>query len=50
MKATPDAERVRKFIASCRNDDGGYGVTPGQPSTVSGTYYAAIILHWLDEK
>jgi prenyltransferase beta subunit len=50
LRATPDGERVRKVIASCRNDDGGYGVTPGQPSTASGTYYAAIILHWLDEK
>jgi prenyltransferase beta subunit len=50
VRATPDAGRMRKFIASCRNDDGGYGVTPGQPSNASGTYYAAIILHWLDEK
>jgi hypothetical protein len=50
LRATPDAGRMQKFIASCRNDDGGYGVTPGQPSTTSGTYYAAIILHWLDEK
>jgi hypothetical protein len=50
LKVIPGEERMRKFIASCRNDDGGYGVTPGQPSTASGTYYAAIILHWLDEK
>jgi hypothetical protein len=50
LKATPDAGRLRQFIASCRNSDGGYGVMPGQPSTTSGTYYAAIILHWLDEK
>jgi prenyltransferase beta subunit len=50
LRATPDAGRMRQFIAACRNDDGGYGVTPGQPSTASGTYYAAIILHWLDEK
>jgi hypothetical protein len=46
----PDAARLRKFIASCRNRDGGYGVTPGERSSVSGTYYAGIILHWLAEK
>jgi len=42
--------RVRAFIARCRNPDGGYGVVPGQPSSAGGTYFAAIILHWLDEK
>ena len=31
-------------------DDGGYGVTPGAPSSVSGTYFAAILHHWLDKK
>jgi hypothetical protein len=51
LKAKPrGAERLRAFIARCRNDDGGYGVAPGQPSNVSGCYFAAIILHWLDEK
>jgi hypothetical protein len=44
------ADRVRAFVARCRNDDGGYGVAPGQPSNVGGTYYPSIILHWLDEK
>jgi hypothetical protein len=38
---------VRSFVAKCRNADGGYGVAPGQPSNISGTYFAAIILHWL---
>jgi prenyltransferase beta subunit len=42
--------RVRAFIARCRNADGGYGVAPGQLSSAGGTYFAAIILHWLDEK
>jgi hypothetical protein len=46
-KAEPDAAKVREFIAKCRNDDGGYGVAPGQPSSVGGTYFAAIITHWL---
>ncbi len=51
LKAKPQgAERLREFIARCRNEDGGYGVAPGQPSNVGGCYYAAIILRWLDEK
>jgi hypothetical protein len=51
LKAQPEgADRLRTFIAHCRNEDGGYGVAPGQPSNVSGTYFAGIILHWLDEK
>jgi hypothetical protein len=50
LKAKPDAERLAVFVDRCRNDDGGYGVAPGQPSTVAGTYYAGIITHWLSEK
>jgi len=42
------ADRLRAFIARCRNPDGGYGVAPGQKSTISGTYYAATILHWME--
>jgi prenyltransferase beta subunit len=38
----------RAFVARCRNADGGYGVAPGQASSVSGTYFASIILHWLE--
>jgi hypothetical protein len=50
LKAKPaDPDRVRAFIAKCRNSDGGYGIVPGQRSSASGTYFAAIILHWLDE-
>jgi prenyltransferase beta subunit len=49
LKEKPkDVEGLRKFIARCRNADGGYGVAPGQGSSVSGTYYAGIILHWLE--
>lgn len=40
-------EGIRSFVAKCRNEDGGYGVAPGQESSIAGTYYAAIILHWL---
>jgi hypothetical protein len=51
LKTQPQgADRLRAFIARCRNDDSGYGVAPGQPSNASGCYYASIILHWLDEK
>jgi prenyltransferase beta subunit len=50
LKAQPDrVEGLRTFIAKCRNEDGGYGVAPGQPSSISGTYYAAIIRLWLDK-
>ena len=44
-----NVEGMRRFIARCRNSDGGYGVTPGQTSSASGTYYAGIILHWLEQ-
>jgi prenyltransferase beta subunit len=50
LKAKPEkADDIRAFVARCRNSDGGYGVKPGQPSTTSGTYFAAIILHWLGD-
>ncbi len=43
-------ERVaacQAFVGQCRNPDGGYGVIPGEASSVSATYFASIILHWL---
>jgi prenyltransferase beta subunit len=43
------ATDLRAFVGKCRNADGGYGAAPGQPSSVGATYFAAIILHWLDE-
>jgi hypothetical protein len=48
-KAKPDTARMRAFVQSCRNSDGGYGPAPGQPSAVSPTYFAAIVLRWIDE-
>jgi prenyltransferase beta subunit len=48
LKSKPNADRLHAFIARCRNDDGGYGVQPGQPSSVSATYFAAIVMHWLE--
>ncbi len=50
LKAKPNVDKLTTFVAGCRNADGGYGVTPGAKSTVSGTYYAAIISNWLAEK
>jgi prenyltransferase beta subunit len=51
LKAQPKRpEALRLFIAVCRNPDGGYGVQPGKPSQVSGTYYAGIILKWIEPK
>lgn len=50
LKEKPKSvDGVRQFFARCRNADGGYGVAPGQPSTVSGTYYAAAVSRWLGE-
>ncbi|MFO0978777.1 MAG: prenyltransferase/squalene oxidase repeat-containing protein [Planctomycetaceae bacterium] len=44
----PDrTEDVMKFVALCRNDDGGFGRTPDEPSSLHGTYYATIIRLWL---
>jgi hypothetical protein len=50
LKEKPDDAKLRAFVAKCRNADGGYGVAPGQKSSVGATYFASIILHWLDEK
>jgi prenyltransferase beta subunit len=47
LKDKPDVEHCRAFVAKCRNPDGGYGVAPGQPSSVAATYFASIMLHWL---
>lgn len=50
LKQKPkDVAGLRGFVAKCRNSDGGYGVGRGQPSTVSGTYFAAVIEKWLAE-
>jgi hypothetical protein len=50
LKAKPaDPAKLRTLIAKYRNADGGYGVEPGKPSNMSGTYYAITVLHWLAE-
>jgi hypothetical protein len=50
LKEHPEVPACRAFVAHCRNEDGGYGVVPGQPSSVSGTYFATTVLEWLAEK
>jgi hypothetical protein len=50
LKSAPtDVKALREYIAKCRNKDGGYGVEPGKPSAINSTYYAGIILHWLEK-
>jgi prenyltransferase beta subunit len=39
---------MRQFIGRCRNEDGGYGVGPGEPSTAGGVYFATIVSKWLE--
>lgn len=51
LKVQPlEARKLREFVGKCRNADGGYGLSPGQKSSVGTTYFASILLHWLDEK
>ena len=48
LKEKPkDVAKLKELIDKCRNKDGGYGVAPGQPSSISGCYFASIIPHWL---
>jgi prenyltransferase beta subunit len=50
LKSKPDVDKLLMFVNSCRNEDGGYGVTPGAKSTIAATYNAAIISYWVAEK
>ena len=48
LDAKPDRpEQLEKFIASLRHKDGGYATKTGDPPTLHGTYYAAVLRHWL---
>jgi len=50
MKQKPaNFEKVKVFVEKCRNKDGGAGVKPGEPSTMSGVYYTTIISKWIAE-
>jgi hypothetical protein len=51
LKAQPQHPKAcRTFIARCRNVDGGYGLQPGQAGAANATYFAGILLHWLDRR
>jgi poly(3-hydroxybutyrate) depolymerase len=47
LKEAPDLDRLRTFIAHCRQSDGGYAVQPRGEADLSGTYYATTILRWV---
>jgi hypothetical protein len=49
LKARPDLDRLTRFVATCRNQDGGYAPQPGGASGGGPTYFAAIVLHWAEE-
>ena len=42
-----ESDKLRDYLKSWRNADGGYGIGPGKPSSVTGTYYAVTVLKWL---
>ncbi|MCE9567886.1 MAG: terpene cyclase/mutase family protein [Planctomycetes bacterium] len=49
LKEKPkDVKKVREFVESHRNKDGGYATKPGDKSNMGGVYYATIITKWLD--
>lgn len=51
LKSRPaDVEGLRSYVAKCRSEDGGYGISPGQPSAIGPTYFAAILKHWIEQK
>ncbi len=50
LKEKPkDAKKLREFIDSHRNKDGGYATKPGGKSSMSGVYYCVIVSKWLDD-
>ncbi|MGE3821652.1 MAG: family 16 glycoside hydrolase [Isosphaeraceae bacterium] len=46
VKASPDLERLGRFLASCRHPEGGYALEPGGEPSLSATYFATIMLLW----
>lgn len=41
-----DVAKLREFVGKHRNADGGYATKPGEASSMSGAYYAAIVTAW----
>jgi len=46
MKEKPDLTRLRSYLASHRQADGGYGPKPGAASDLGGTYSCSIMGYW----
>jgi prenyltransferase beta subunit len=44
-----DLKKVRAFVDSHRNKDGGFATKPGGESSMSGVYYCVIVSKWLDD-
>ncbi|HEY2154663.1 MAG TPA: family 16 glycoside hydrolase [Isosphaeraceae bacterium] len=42
----PDLDRLRGFLGSRRQSDGGYGLNPGAVADPGSTYFCSIMLHW----
>ncbi len=49
LKARPDLDRLRGFLARCRRSNGGYATTPGGAADVAGTYFAMIVSRWIQQ-
>jgi hypothetical protein len=49
LKDKPNLETLYQYVSSRRNPDGGYGLDPGKPSNVTGTYRASSLLRWADQ-
>ena len=50
LKEKPkDGAKLRAFLESHRNADGGYATKPGDKSSMSGVYYGVIVSKWLDD-
>jgi prenyltransferase beta subunit len=51
LKDSPrDVAACRAFIARCRTEDGSYGLRAGQQGGMGPTYFAGIILYWLEAR
>lgn len=46
----PRVDALRQWVASCLHVGGGYGLRPGQKPSVGATYFAAMVLSWLDSR
>src|SRR5207249_3119427 len=47
LKAKPDLEKLRGFLAQWRQSDGGYATEAGKSADVSGAYFVTTITRWV---